>query len=266
MNNLDRSLEIFADGEKIDAFGRACLSGKEKLGLFPMPWMLRLWNLSEENFLRLSRAKEVSVSQEGLVLAAGTIADVFRRLTLEGTVTHVCFSLNLSLWNAQVSFSVEAGTTVSETVRRLLEASGTGIQLLSFPGEDRVLTRGQAFFGRTAECVEEALSAVGARGYMVPAGLCVVPAEGVPVSVRLTEEDLLNAPSAAAGGLIVLRTGTVGWSVGKGISVSWDNQQASGAILERAVEADTQSGLWQAELLISIHSFAIAVTKVPVEL
>ena len=254
MPNLDRSLEILADGEPIDTFGRACLSGKEKLGLFPMLWMLRLWNLSEENFLRLSRAKEVSVSQDELVLASGTIADVFRRLTLEGTVTHVCFSLNLPLWNAQVSLSVEAGATVSETVRRLLEASGTGVQLLSFPGEDRVVERGQAFFGRAAECVEEALSAVGAKGYMVPAGLCVVPAEGVPVSVRLTEKDLLNAPSAAAGGLAVLRTGTIGWSVGKGISVSWESKQAAGIILERAVEADTQSGLWQAEMLMEVRT------------
>ena len=37
-------------------------------------------------------------------------------------------------------------------------ASGTGIQLLSFPGEDPVSTRGQVFFGRAAECIEEALT------------------------------------------------------------------------------------------------------------
>jgi hypothetical protein len=68
-----------------------------------------------------------------------------------------------------VSVDVESGASVSETVRRLLEASGTGLQLLSFPGEDPVSTRGQAFFGRAAECIIEALSRNGRDGSVVPA-------------------------------------------------------------------------------------------------
>ena len=84
----------------------------------------------------------------------------------------------LPLWEAQVSLSVEAGVTVSETVNRILESSGTGIPLLSFPGKDPVMTRPQAFYGRAAECVDEALSAARARGYLTEAGLGIVPEEG----------------------------------------------------------------------------------------
>ena len=89
----------------------------------------------------------------------------------------------MDLWEAPVSLSVEAGVSVSETVRRILTASGTGIRLLSFPGRDPVFSRGQAFCGRTAECVTEALSAAGAKGYLVPAGLCILPAEPLPATL-----------------------------------------------------------------------------------
>ena len=73
--------------------------------------------------------------------------------------------------------------------------SGIGVQLLSFPGEDPVSTRGQAFFGRAAECIEEALGEAGAGCCLVPSGLCVIPKEGLPVSMVLTGEDLTDAPS-----------------------------------------------------------------------
>jgi len=95
-----------------------------------------------------------------------------------GTETLVAIAPGLKLWEAPVSVSVEAGVAVSETVRRLLGASGTGIQLLSFPGEDPVTTRGQAFYGRAAECIEEALGKAGAGCCLVPSGQSACAGEG----------------------------------------------------------------------------------------
>ncbi len=249
---LDRTLDVLADGEPVIGFGRAWLSGKDRLGLFPDPFMLRLWNLGEEDYLLLSRAKEISVSHEGSVLASGTLADVFRRASREGTVAYACFSPGLKLWEAPVSLSVEAGTPVSETVRRLLEASGTGIRLLSFPGRDPAAARGRAFFGRAAECMEEALSACGAWAYLTPSGLCAVPDTGLPVSLTLSETDLLDAPAFPSGSLMVLRTKVTGWLPGKAFTLSWDGREITGLITERSVEADTASGPWQAELLAEV--------------
>lgn len=248
----DRTLEILADGVPVPAPGRLRLSGRDRLGLFPEPWTLTLSNLSEESFLRLSRSAEIAVRHEGKLLAAGRTADVFRRPSPEGTLTFACFSPGLPLWEAPVSLSLEAGVTVSETVRRLLEASGTGLRLLSFPGRDPVLPRGQAFLGRAAECLEEALSAAGARACLTPAGLCAVPEEGLPVTLSLSEADLLSAPSAAAGGRLVLRTDPAGWSVGQALSVSWNRVTARGLVAERAVEADTARGPWQAEMIVEL--------------
>jgi len=275
-NQMDRTLTILADGEPVTGYARARLLGTERLGLYPGLFMLHLWNVAEEDYLLLSRSREVIVMHEDVVLASGLVSDAFRSRGKSGTEAHVAISPGLKLWEAAVSLDVEAGVTVSETVRQLLEASGTGIQLLSFPGEDPVVSRGQAFFGRAAECIEEALSrnfpqrnvgdgsAVPAehvtgktvplfRCYLVPSGLCVIPPTGLPVSMVLTEEDLTDIPSFNCGGDMVLRTGPVGWTLGKGVEVRYGETVNRGLITERMLNLDTGDGAWRIELVVELN-------------
>jgi hypothetical protein len=247
---MDRMLTILADGEPVTGYARARLIGTERLGLYPSLFMLHLWNVAEEDYLALSRSKDVTVMHEDVVLVSGTVSDVFRHSTKSGTEAHVAISPGLMLWEILVSLSVESGVTVSETVRRLLEASGTGIQLLGFPGEDPVVSRGQAFFGRAAECIEEALGKAGARCCLVPSGLCVIPKEGLPVSMILTEEDLTDVSSFNSGGDMVLRTGPVGWTLGKGVEVRYGEIVNRGLITERMLSLDTGDGAWRVELIV----------------
>ena len=253
MTELNRTLRILADGEPVTGFRRVRLTGRDGVGLFPMPFRLCLWNPEESAYGRLSAAKEVSVLQGNTVLAAGTVCDVCRGTAPEGSVTEIVFSAGIRLWEAAASLSVEAGVTVSETVRRILAASGAGISLLSFPGEDPVRTRGQAFSGRAAECVMAALSAAGARGCLAPAGLCVVPTAGLPASLVLTERELLDVPARAGKNLLRLRTGPLGWLPGKTAAVEWQGRSAEGTVLERSVDADNMEGPWESELLMEIH-------------
>ena len=138
---LNRSLTVLADGDVISGFRRARLTGHDSLGLYPMPFVLRLWNLAEADYLLLCSAKVLSVRSGDSVLASGTVSDVCRRAVPEGRVTEAVFAAGLNLWEAPVSLSVEAGTSVSETVRRILAESGTGISLLSFPVADPVRSR-----------------------------------------------------------------------------------------------------------------------------
>ena len=231
--------------------------------------MLNLLNLAVEDYLLLSRARKVEVKHGEVVLVSGLVSDVFRNMKKNGTETHVAIAPGLALWEAVVSVDVEAGASVSETVRRLLEASGTGVQLLSFPGEDPVSTRGQAFFGRAAECIIEALSRNGRDGSVVPAehvtsrtvplfrrawlvssGLCVIPKEGLPVSMVLTEEDLQEAPVFNGGGDMILRTGPAGWTLGKYVEVRYGGMSSRGLISERLLNLDTGDGPWRVELVI----------------
>ena len=251
LNQMDRLLTILADGEPVTGYARARLIGTERLGLYPGLFMLHLWNVAEDDYLLLSRSREVIVKHHEAVLVSGAVSDAFRHSTKSGTEAHVAISPGSALWEASVSLDVEAGVTVSETVRRLLEASGTGIPLLSFPGEDPVTTRGQAFFGRTAECIEEALGKAGASCCLVPSGLCVIPKEGLPVSMILTEEDLMDVPSFNCGGDMVLRTGPVGWTLGKGVEVRYGGTINRGLISERMINLDTGEGPWRVELVVS---------------
>ena len=192
--------------------------------------------------------------REDSCLAWGRVSDVFRRTVPEGTVTTAAFSLGLDLWEAQASVSVEAGVTVSETVRRILSASGTGIQLLSFPGTDPVFSRGQAFLGRAADGIAAALTAAGARGYLVPAGLCVIPASPLPATLHLKASDLTDRPVVADGGRkMILSTAVTGFQPGEEMTLEYEGKTAAGLILERLVEADTASGPWHTQLLVQLH-------------
>ena len=286
-NQMDRTLTILADDEHVTGYARARLLGAERLGLYPSLFMLHLWNVAEEDYILLSRCKEVMVLHKDVVLVSGTVSDAFRHLIRPsgtclgyrpffaenehtgsfsgtrrtpsrgrlsgGTETLVAIAPGLKLWEAPVSLSVESGVTVSETVRWLLGASGTGIHLLSFPGEDPVTTRGQAFFGRAAECIEEALGKAGARCCLVPSGLCVVPKEGLPVSMVLTEEDLTDVPSFNCGGDMVLRTGPAGWTLGKGVEVRYGGTVNRGLISERMINLETGDGAWRVEVVVELN-------------
>jgi len=252
-NQIDRSFTILTDGEPVTGYARARLLGTERLGLFPSLFMLHLWNVAEEEYLLLSRGRDVTVMHEDVVLVSGTVSDVFRHSTKSGTEAHVAISPGMKLWEAPVSLDVEAGVTVLETVRQLLEASGTGIQLLSFPGEDPVVSRGQAFYGRAAECIEEALGKAEAQCCLVSSGLCVIPKDGLPVSMVLTEEDLMDVPSFNCGGDMVLRTGPVGWTLGKGVEVRYGENVNRGLITERMLSLDTGDGAWRVELVVELN-------------
>ena len=254
MNDLFRKLTILADGEPLIGFRHARLSGVDTIGLYPMPFTLRIWNLADSDYWRLVATKELSVLHEESVLASGTISDLCRSVVSEGVVTEIVFSAGLQLWEAPVSLSVESGVSVSETVQRILEASGTGIKLISFLGEDPVRCRGQAFSGRAAECVETALSAAKVRCCLTPSGLCVIPASGLTVSMELTEKDLIDAPSRAGNGLRILRTRVTGWLLGKMVTVNWKGESFSGLVTERSIDADNMEGNWQAELIIEVKT------------
>ena len=252
-NPMIRSLTVMADGERVNGLCRVSVTGWESLGLEPLPFILRAWNPDDSAHAMLAAAKTITVLRENSLLAAGQAAGVYRRTVPEGMITEVVFSPNLALWEAPVFLSVEAGTSVSETVQRILEASGTGIRLLPCAGPDPVFPRGQAFRGRAAECVNDVLSAVPARAYMTEAGLCAAPAEGLPVSLILTEKDLTDVP-VFTGGKMILRTKPAGWPLGKRAKVKWKNESTEGLVTERSIDADNMTGSWQAEIILAIQN------------
>lgn len=249
--DLNRSLSVLADGRPVTGFRRARLTGRDSVGLFPQPFTLKLWNLSDDGYYALYAAKEISVSSGEAILAYGSVSDVCRRTISEGVLTEVIFSAGLLLWETQVSLSIESGVKASESVQRILDASGTGISILSFTETDPVFSRPQAFYGRAAECISEVLSAFPCGYCLVPAGLCVFPALGPPVSMVLSES-IIDAPARLPDNKMLLRTKTTGWPLGKSAEVKWNSVSAEGLITERSVYADNMEGKWEAELLLRL--------------
>ncbi|MBR0513069.1 MAG: hypothetical protein IJK06_02320 [Clostridia bacterium] len=261
---VNRSLTVTLDGELLSFSGRMRLRGKDELSLFPALFTLELWNLPEEMYLRMSRCKDIAVSHGDACLVSGRVWDVFRHGDKEGTVTSVSISLGLDLWESTVSLCVPAGTLLSETVRQLLDASGTGIPFLSVLSTDPVSSRGQSFFGRASECVSEALmchserSEESPRPMLTPSGLMAVPPGVLPEAVRITEADLTDAPAFVGGSLhgapslMVLSATVAGWRPGQTVEVEYKNIRARGIVKERSVDADTGDGTWKSELLVEV--------------
>ena len=254
----DRSFSFLADGREFSFSGRAILQGNDDLSLWPALFRLELYNLPEEQYLCLARTRTLAVSHAGACLVDGRVTDTFRRPAPNGTVTEVSVSAGLNLWEARVSLTVPAGTRVSETARRILAASGTGISLLSPPSPDPASLRPGAYFGRAAECVERALSAADCRCTLTPSGVMPVQKGGLPTAWHITERDLLEEPSFAGGGetgmpqRMVLTARLSGWRPGQTVEVSCGTVKAKGIIQERAIHADTASGPWKTELLCEV--------------
>ena len=57
MTDLSRELVVLADGIPLTGFVRARLTGQDALGLYPMPFTLRVWNLAEEDDPALAAAR-----------------------------------------------------------------------------------------------------------------------------------------------------------------------------------------------------------------
>ena len=251
----NRDLRVYLDGEPFTQGTGFRLSGRVDLNLYPDLFILQCRNLPKEGIYQLQNARQISSFYNASCLASGRISDVYTQTIPQGTVTIAAFSLGLDLWNAEVSVSCSAGTSISDDVRALLEASGTGIQLLSFPGEDSQPLRGRTYVGKASDAIASALSQAGARGFLTPAGLQVIPKDPLPASLHLTEADLTDRPVFAdAGRKMILSTYVVGFQPGDEMTLSFEGTTTKGLIISRLVDADSYAGPWKTELLIEIHS------------
>ena len=218
-----RDFHVLLDGEPFTQGTGFRLIGRVDLNLYPDLFVLQCRNLPKEGIFQLQNSRQISVLSNGSCLASGQLSDVYIQTVPEGTVTVAAFSLGLDLWNAEVSVSCPAGTSISEDVRAILEVSNTGIQLLSFPGDDSQPLRGRAYVGKAAEAIAQALYPVCARGFLTPAGLQVIPMDPLPASLHLTEADLTDRPVFAdSGRKMILSTNVVGFQPGDEMTLSFE--------------------------------------------
>ena len=143
--NLNRELVVLIDGIPVGEGCRMRLRGEVTLSLYPDLITLTIWNLSEEGYHMIRNGGKITVACGGSILASGVVQDVSREVMPDGLRTIIGFSLGMDLWESSVSLAVPAGTSVSGTVKKLLEASGTGWKLFLFPGLIRCFRGGKLF-------------------------------------------------------------------------------------------------------------------------
>jgi hypothetical protein len=267
-----RDFHVLLDGELFHQGSGFRLTGRVDLNLYPDLFVLECRNLLKEGIFQLQNSKQISVMSGESCLATGQISDVDTQSVSEGTITFVAFSLGLDLWNAEVSVFCPAGTSISDDVCAILEASGTGIQLLSFPGDDPQPLRGRAYCGKGADAITQALSqcngisisrtlsnhasrtATSARGFLTPAGLQVIPKEPLPASLHLNKADLTDRPVFAdSGRKMILSTNVISFQPGDEMTLSFEGTTTKGLITSRLVNADSYSGPWRTQLLVELR-------------
>ena len=250
----NRDFRVFLDGHPFTHGSGFRLTGRVDLNLYPDLFMLQCRNLPQEGIFQLQNSRRISVISKDSCLAFGTISDVYTQTVPEGIVTVAAFSLGLELWNMEIAVSCPAETSISEDVCAILEASGTGIQLLSFPGEDPQPLRGRAYVGRAAEAITSALSQAAARGFLTPAGLQVIPKDPLQALLHLTEANLTDRPVIAdSGRKMILSTNVVGFQPGDEMTLFFEGTTTKGLIISRLVDADSYAGPWKTQLLVELH-------------
>ena len=259
MDFTARDLRLYADDREIGKGCRMMLTARQDLTLRPALHHLEIIDLSDSSATMLTGAKFLEVRSGLSVLAFGEPIEVLTKTTQGKRITSAVFSPGLSLWRSSVSLSLPGGMTVTDTLRKLL-AAASGIQdsgsnagfssdisLAAFTAENRVLSRPQAFFGRTCDALTLLAETVNADAFLSSAGLCVTGREAASPAFSMPESDLLSAPLMTGSHLIIsVRMLTL--NPGSWIRTEWKGVPYCGRIISSLIQADNHSGPWKSEL------------------
>lgn len=258
--SVDRSLTVFVGEDEIGAGCHMKLDASFMLFAFQNPAVLDIWNLSEKSKWRLMEGGYIEVLRGDDVLAYGEVMEVKTFVDKKGFVTRVTFSASHSLMQSQVSLTVPAGTSASDTVRQILLKSGTGMQLLGWQGNDPVLDRPQSFFKRAAFAIEDVCNAAGVKVAYSPQGIWTVPEDFEDVqnsSFPVYHLSALNyhvSPSIQDGNA-TLMLDPAGWRVGQWIEFQDEDEpdaEYEGLIINHKIAADNLDGYWYSLLTVQL--------------
>ena len=253
----------------------------ESMSLLPALYSLEIENLSEASEALLSAASIVEIhsgstdgsssksysinSSRGVperasaslsghadssILASGSVLSVFPRIQSGRRILSVSFSPGWPLWQSAVSLSLTGGMRVSDTIRAILAASGTGVRLSAFLAEDRSLSRPQSFFGRACDALRLLAESVRARICLTPAGLCVVD-PSLQSPTLFLPEDALRSDPVFLPGRCILSTDAVGWPLGTCLQFKWKGNSYKGLLSARMLNLDNGEGPWQSQLEVT---------------
>lgn len=270
---ISRDLHLFADDVEIARGCRMMLTAHETMTLHPALHQLEILDLSDSSVSLLTGTNRIEVRSGNSILAFGELIDSVTQSISGKRQTSLVFSPGLSLWQSSVSLSVTAGMKISDTIRSLLAEAGkdeTVFSLAAFTAEDRILSRPQAFFGRTCDALAMLAETVEADAFLSPAGVCVSSRPGrdpapaadsvsdasasfgnVSAFYSVPERALLSAPIQTGDRLLAV-TEMIGWPLGENLTITWQGVSRIGRLVSRLIQADTGDGPWKLELELEL--------------
>lgn len=251
----NRELVVKINGTDVSQGCRVHLFGESALSLYPYLWVVSICNLSDAGYNKIRVGGSLSVVSGNSELAGGIVRDVSQKLIRRVSWTLIGFSLGLELWEKAVSLSVAAGKTAAEVVSELLTAADVGVRMLNQPNNPKVFFRGWSFSDSASAAIERVLlSAGGCRACMVPSGIVVAdPDYPAPIQANLSEADLVDKPVFTAT-YALLRTKLAWWPIGRRLQLSYQNKTITGLITKRMLDADTELGPWESEVLVELEN------------
>ena len=227
------------------------LNARQSLTLRPALHHLDVYDLSESSIALLSGTSQVRVISGMSILSAGEMTETYTRPVSGRNLTSIVFSPGLSIWQSSVSLSLSSGLKVSDTIRALLSASETQIPLAAYVAPDPVLSRPQAFFGRTCDALTCLAETADADIFISSAGVCVSGRQVRDPQAVLPEKKLLSEP-VRTGSRLIVNTAMMGWLPGMVIQVKWKGTIQTGRIVSALIQADNVSGPWKSELELEL--------------
>ena len=242
MQNETRPLKLKVDGAGIAENLRIRVKGRSNMTLFPDCFLVDINNLSAKELEAVRRAKYLSaVGEDQSTICYGEITDIYLHQEDLAKVTSITVADGKAFWETKVSKSVGAGASVRSAINSICE----GIPVGSFLADDVRMLRGQTFVGRLPDCISTLAKTLNARAYITRGMLHFTQAGKADDPVTIQEKDLTGNPSKASG-ILILKTKVKGFPVG--IMVRYNGRMYR--LISQTIDADNQSGLWQAELML----------------
>ena len=242
MPSSQKIIRAFADNKQIANGARIIVQGRANMTLLPDMFLVKMYNVSEEDLEQIKKSKILSARGEsGSSFCYGEIEDIYTHIESTNEVTEVTVADGKSFWGSVKNITIGSGAYVSSAIKSLLSGASMG----SYLAPDFRLVRGQTFYGRVAESIHMLAQSVNARAFITH-GALIVAEKGKAENIIRIDDSLILDDSKVSDGVRVLQTYVEGYAVGTLVILDRTRYR----LVSQALDLDTMDGNWISSLIL----------------
>lgn len=242
-----REMTVRADSVQIAKNIRITVKGRSNMTLFPDLFLIDFYNLSDQDYSILKRAKKIEVTGEKKsLMLSGELEDLYSHRGGNNSMLTATVSDGKTLWEKTINKSVGGGSGVRSAIAALLDGYPFG----AFIADDVRFPRGQAFTGKAPPHISMLAKTANGRAFVTRGMVHVVRKGSASITTELKEDDVLNSPTGAEG-VYMIRTKMRGYLVGTYVKLEGKKYR----LVAQSIEMDNFEGPWRSELTMIDESF-----------